>query len=204
MADRRIDRSFLGEAVIRLSRALGISGEVSPSFDAGDRIQPVVLVADATTPGYRGQSLRGFAYGETVGAVAGNHSKMFIKARPGTGGVIIDGFTISCGTVPVAAVEWRIGILGSNEPDPAVIGQTNVRFTERCFDSNGDHAPVLVLPDATDALAYGLNIAYGTLPANTTIVLPIPVVLAPNGKLIMQGIKPVAQTMNFGFWGRAL
>lgn len=202
---KRIDRSFLGEAVIRLSRCFGIGGEVSPQFDAGDQITPVVIVADATTPGYRGQQLRGFAYCEKVPAVAGNLSKLAIKAFPDRSGIIIDGFSIACGTVPVAATEWRIGIMGFAEADPWVINQTNTRFTERTGpDSNGDLAPVFTMPQSGDALEFGLTIAGGVLAATTMVVLPMPVMLAPGGKLIMQGKTTLAQTLHFGFWGRAL
>lgn len=201
---RRIDRSFLGEAVIRLSRVFGLGGEVSPQFDSGDRIQPVVLVADATQPGYRGQNLRGFAYCEKVPAVAGNLSKLAVKAFADRA-VILDGFTIACGTVPVAATEWRIGVMGFAEADPWVINQTNVRFTERTGpDANGDLAPVFTMPQSGDALEFGLTIAGGVLPATSMIVLPIPVVLHPGGKIIMQGKTTLAQTLHFGFWGRAL
>ena len=200
---KKIDRSFLGEAAIRLSRVFGFGGAVSPEFDSGEKIIPVVLVADGSGPGYRGQQLRGFSFGNRVAAVAGNTSKLWIKATPDTRGVIIDGFHFATGAVPAAIAEWRLSILGSADPDPVIIGQTVTRFTERSGAANGDLAPVLTLGEAVDALSYGLDIAVGCLPASGSVVLPIPVVLAPGGKCIMSAVT-VATTFHFSFWGRAL
>jgi len=200
---KKIDRSFLGEAALRLSRVFGFGGAVSPEFDSGEKILPVVLVADASGPGYRGQQLRGFAFGNRVAAVAGNTGKLWIKAAPGTPGVIIDGFHIATGAVPVAVAEWRLSVLGAADPDPVIIGQTVTRFTERNVTSNGDLAPVLTLGEAVDAFSFGVDIAVGCLPASSSVTLPIPVVLAPGGKCIMSAVT-VATTFHFSFWGRAL
>jgi hypothetical protein len=200
---RKIDRSFLGEAVLRLSRVFGLSGEVSPQFDAGDQITPVVVVADATGPGYRGQNLRGWAYGEKVGAVVANTSKLGIKATA-PGGIIIDGFTIGTGTVPVAPTEWCIGILGSADPDPFAMVATNVRYTERLIQANGDIAPLAVGAQNADALQYGAIIAQGSLPIHATVVLPIPVFLVSGAKVIMQGVNVTGHAMHFSAWGRVL
>jgi hypothetical protein len=57
---RRIDFSFLGDASARLSRFLGVSGQLSPSVNPEPEIIPVVLVGDATLPGYGSQSGRRF------------------------------------------------------------------------------------------------------------------------------------------------
>jgi hypothetical protein len=200
---KKIDRSFLGEAALRLSRVFGFGGAVSPEFDSGEKIQPVVLVADATQPGYRGQQLRGFAFGQRVAAVAGNTSKLWVMARRDSPGVIIDGVHLATGAVPAAIAEWRLSILGAADPDPVVIGQTITRWTERSRLANGDIAPVLTLGEAVDALSFGLDIATGCVPASGSVTLPLPLVLEPGGKLIFSSIT-LAVTWHFSFWGRAL
>jgi len=46
-----MQRGFLGEAALRLARLLELDGLISPAFDTGQELTPVVLVGDATEPG---------------------------------------------------------------------------------------------------------------------------------------------------------
>lgn len=54
------ERTFLGEAALRLQRMLGVTGATSPGFPDESKIIPVVSLGDGTLPGYGGQSLRRF------------------------------------------------------------------------------------------------------------------------------------------------
>lgn len=176
----RIDRSFLGETALRLGRLLRVGGLISPQFESEEKVQPVVLVGDATGIGYRGQSLRSWSYGEVVAAAAGFTSKLAIKAPPGDG-IIIDGWII---TTPTSGL-WRIGIIGANEVDPFPIVQTNIRWTERLM-LNNENTGIFTIGHNTDALTYGAQIASGHALGNQVGgVLPIPVMLPAGGTAIV-------------------
>lgn len=71
-----LERSFLGEAATRLGRLFKLGGLLSPKYDEGEAIKAVVVLGDATLPGYgdRGGvrwSVGGVAAGGGVGAYAG-------------------------------------------------------------------------------------------------------------------------------------
>ena len=60
MPEYRIDRPFLGDAAIRINRALDISGLISPQFEPGEKILPVVVVDDLQRAGLGAQRGRRF------------------------------------------------------------------------------------------------------------------------------------------------
>jgi hypothetical protein len=64
-----IDRSFLGEAAIRLARLFGISGAISPDFLRGEKILPVVTVGDGLDVGMGGNRGRRWMAGAPSGGV---------------------------------------------------------------------------------------------------------------------------------------
>lgn len=199
---KRIDQSFLGESAIRLARLLGLGGLISPQFDSGEKLTPVILVGDATGIGYRGSALRQWAYAETVPAAAGFNSKLAIKAVPNSPGIIIDGLILSS----TGVLTWRLGLLSSTGADPWVIGQTNSLPTER-YETDPERVNVLTAPQNSDALTYGLAIGIGLIPGNQSQpVIPIPIMLSGTengGKLIVQSTT-ANQPINVTVWGRLL
>lgn len=201
MADggKRIDRGFLGETALRISRLLGVGGLISPRFDSEEKVQPVVLVGDATQIGYRGHRLRAFGYGETVPAAVGFTSKLAIKAPPGDG-IIIDGWLITAsGTTGLA----KIGLIAPDNADPWAIGQTNSLWGER-MAVDAERTPLLTAPQNSDALDYGLTYARWNLGTNAPpIPLIMPLMLLPGGRAIVSSL--VTNTaLTVTFWGRFL
>lgn len=198
---QRIDRSFLGESALRLARLLGVGGLISPQFNSEETLQPVVLVGDATSLGYRGQALRAFAYGETVPAGgAGNTSKLVIKAPTNGRGLVIDRLYLSSGTTGI----WRVSQMGSEDPDPFAIAQTNARWSERLATANGDLTGIFTTPHNTDGLSYGIDALLFILGANQPLVpIPVDFMLAPGAKLIITHTTANI-AINVSFSGRAL
>jgi len=78
----RMQRGFLGEAALRLSRLLQLDGLVTPQFDTGERITPVVLVGDATIPGMGATRGRRFMVNLRAGAGANAALRMAADAEP--------------------------------------------------------------------------------------------------------------------------
>lgn len=195
---RRIDQSFLGESALRLARLLGLGGLISPQFDSGEKIIPIVKVGDATQIGYRGEALRAFSYGETVPAAAGFTSKLAIKAPLTGNGIIIDGFLVSsAGANPV-----KIGMLDPETADPWVIAQTNALWVER-MKTAAERSGILTAPQNGDALDYGLDFMRFFTNNTAPVLIPCPVMLLPGAKVIV-GNLTVNLALTVGFWGRAL
>lgn len=64
--NERIDRGFLGEAVVRLGRLLDLAGLVTPQYNTDEKIVPVVILGDGTTPGMGSQRQRHFGVCGTI------------------------------------------------------------------------------------------------------------------------------------------
>lgn len=198
MADKRIDQGYLGESALRLGRFLQVGGLVSPQFDSQESIRPTISIGAADGIGFRGQQQRAWSYGELVPAIPGFLSKLVFKAPPNLG-IIFDGFLVSA---PDLAGGWRIGMLGASDGDPFAIGQTNCRYVER-LDGSGDQTGILTVAHNADAAAYGYPVATGAFAVDVTTLVPIPMMLLPNAKLIVSHTVANAVIMCTA-WGRVL
>jgi len=178
-----------------MKRALEFRGALDLSLMTG--VVPVVLVNDATRPGYRALVERAWMYAELVTSGVGIWPHFAIKA-PANRSILVESVFVKVG----ASNDFSIGLLGPNDADPWVINQLNIRWTER-LSATTEITGILSAPQTADAVQYGIPIFTDTGEPTNAIWHPVDVVLEPNAKLIVQGH---AQTLKctFGFKGRAL
>ena len=130
-----IDQGYLGEAATRLSRLLEVRGLVSPKFHTREDILPVVVLGDATLPGYGDNRLRRFACAHQTGAGAGIGSTFFratadliitriscFKATAGASTISLIGAATTPPVVPATADVFFLDRVQGTEPAPALTG----------------------------------------------------------------------------------
>ena len=186
----------LRDVEARLKAALELRGK--PGLTLGNVVVPVVLVQDASGPGWRAQVERSFMYAENV-TDGGFTPKLFIQAS--TRPIAIDCIWIQS---DLAGQGARIGIYGVGN-SPVAVAQLNTRYIERLATSN-EVAPVLTQPHNTDNNVYGIRI-FQTPAIDTAIkVVETPgIVLLPTAGLCVSGTVAIAPN-NFcvSFRGRVL
>lgn len=145
------ERPFLGEALNRLNRMLGVQGSVSPNFRDGSDLIPTVLLGDGTLPGYGQQSLRRFLASEQGAQAAGQPTTVGFQAAID---VIITRFSYS---FTAAAGLQRIKYFGPNDNLPYALSSPNGVWVDRAITS----AETSPLTSGTDIT--GIAIAGGTV-----------------------------------------
>ena len=128
-----IDRPFLGEAAIRIARLLGVTGAVSPAFERQETIIPVVMLGDATLPGYGGQSQRRFGASHQTTAGAGIMSTVVVASQD----VIL--YAVQFLTATVGTYTLTVG---AGAP-PSAAATADVFFTDRLGGTGAEIAPLL-------------------------------------------------------------
>lgn len=165
------ERTFLGEASLRLSRLLGLPGGVSPQFPDRSSIVPVVLLGDATLPGYGGLSLRRFAGSHQTAAGVGIMSTLYVA----TADVILLGLQ----AVLAAVADVTLSYGGPAQALPGAAATADTYFVDRA--QAAEPAPLLV--GNLDGVAVSGQLLYRTRP--TAINVPASLLLGPI--LLMQG-----------------
>jgi hypothetical protein len=145
------ERPFLGDALNRLVRMLGVSGSASPEYDDGSKIVPTVIVGDGTFPGYGAEKLRRFKIGFLSTNNAGFPVHVGFTAQRDC---IIQRITLSW---TVANTGISIRYFGPNDALPFAIANSAGCFVDRAL-SSGEVAPLLVGDDITGAAVNGARI----------------------------------------------
>lgn len=131
----RVDRGFLGETALRISRLLDVAGIINPQYNTGERIQPVVVVGDGTGPGMGAQRGRRFR------ASFQTSTLLHLTA---TADVIIEvvQFDIETFAVPLQIIVYY---KGPNDPLGAEVpgGALQMGFIDRA--ASGSEAPPLLM-----------------------------------------------------------
>lgn len=124
-------KGFLGDIGTRLQRLLKFDGSADASFDS--KAIPVMVVGDATLPGYGDNQGRRFVV--QSGIVAGG-SFFYVKA---TQDVIINQIRHTNEAAGIGNIEWRLMALGTADPvAPASLGL----FLDRSRSTN-DRPPIV-------------------------------------------------------------
>lgn len=190
----RIDRSFLGDAALRLARIFDISGLVSPSFETAEKIMPMVLLGDGTLPGMGGGRGRRFA-GAVIQAGGAGAAGIGIRAQAD---ILIEEIQVSTQT---AAQEFLVHFLGVNDADPFLIATpTTSVMLDRSLNVT-ESGPVLTGAVTPFLIGVARTIWRNTLSANSPVsVACVPFFLQRGAGLTFQG--GVAATVDVNFYGR--
>ncbi len=186
-------RSDFGEAEQRLRRLLDLEGLVP--LDLGRVITPVMVVADATVPGFGASRLRGFAVSGLPNNVAAQGWWFRCERREG---VLIDSISV----ITAASATLHVRYLGPQDADPVVLATSTGIMVDR--SASGAEASPLVRNAVSDASA---NAAGNVLWTTGTIVpgfqgfgaqLPIPPFFLAFGAKFSVGCGAVAQVSVYG------
>lgn len=181
---RTYGRSFFGEATTRLARFLGLEGEIPVGLE--EKIRPVMIVGDATLPGYT--SFRGRRWG-APGTNAGG--QQYLATEP----VIVDGMSFANTTVGAATIEVKI--YGPGEW-PGAAPTTPVPWID-LLPTSSEAAPVLTA--AANALAGGVVAYRLVLPQNGYISIPYQMALVQGSRIHLLW---TGGTGSSSCWGRVL
>jgi hypothetical protein len=183
---RSYGSSFLGELSTRLARLLKFDGSIDASFNS--EALPVIVVGDATAPGYGDQSLRRFAIDTGDLGPSGGADAVVFRADAD---VIITSI-LYFGRAATAGVEaLNLRVYGPSAPNPVIALAAAGVFTDRAA-SNFDRPPVRLatgneaVPANGAVIGYGLNWWTAAVPAGpntTTELCPQPFCLQNGGML---------------------
>lgn len=178
------ERTFLGEAALRLQRMLGVTGATSPEFDPEAKILPIAIMGDGTLPGYGGSSLRRF-----LSTIQGNAAVGF----PTTVGFsasldcIITSITFS---FTAASGPWGLQFFGPLDALPYAIATANGVWVDRA-QSGQERSPVLMGFDNTGVAVAGVRVFnYDTQAAQVGQLIAVPgspFLLARGTSMILTG-----------------
>lgn len=192
MADRPRSSESLRDIEQRIKRALELRG--SADLDLGKVVVPVVLVHDATGPGWRAQIERAVMFADRQAPAALGHYFVKASSRP---------LAIDCiWAQSTTATALRIAILNPGVADPTPIIQLNTRFVERGQGAD-DVSPVLTI-FLDDAAFYGFPIFFGGASTALVTVETPGLVLEPGGKIVIQQADVVGGFFSASFRGRLL
>ena len=190
-----IDQGYLGEAAARLARLLEVRGLVSPKFHTREDIIPVVVLGDATLPGYGDNRLRRFATAHQTGAGAGVMSTFFRAAAD----LIIT--RISCFKATVGAS--TISLIGSAVASGLTVATGDVFFTDRTAGT--EPAPAFTGDGDGTALTGALIYRFGNETAvNVTLHAGLEPFLLPSGGIIQVRGAAAAVVQNVNISGMVL
>lgn len=161
-------RSFLGEAALRIQRLLELDAAVSPRFEAGEKIQPVIILGDGDRPGMGG--VRGRRFSAAGGGVmAAGQGAVFRLDASAPGPLQLDRICIACSAVTRVQIQFHVGVAGG-----VTTGNT---FWDRAVDREPVPGLFVASPVAGTGTVVG-QWAVGA--AAATIVLPLDCLLTPN------------------------
>jgi hypothetical protein len=205
--------SSLSNIEARIRRSLGIAGPINLTIDEQPKIQPVMIVDDATRPGAAASDLRGRRWALThVGnnVQGGASGCLFIVSRvPQTtvglgdkGGVIVDSLELSWrGAVTTQLIQTEVRYASSWETEPAVSirdgwmvdpignqgspGATVGSYEPSPMDAGGDAAVA--------SGGFGVRIWEGTLISNgwQSVRIPLDLFLWPTAFLVIGNSVPL-------------
>lgn len=121
-------KGFLGDIGTRLQRLLKFDGSADASFDS--KAIPVMLVGNATLPGYGEQQGRRFAYASSVAST----QAMYFRA---TADVIITSIDIQVTSAGIGTATTQLVPVGTADPGSAPVGI----FLDRSISAN-DRPPL--------------------------------------------------------------
>jgi len=179
MADRSAGRGYLGELGRRLQRLLGFDGEPGASFSA--EAIPVMLVGDATLPGYGEQQGRRFAI---VGGVVAAVDMLWIRAESDC---IIEAAAVTRSTLGAAATDiiFRQGAIGI--ADPFALTKGFCFWLDRNLGA-GDKPPLVAATGAVAAGASTTIFQRDMLASDSEVLLrTVPFCLAAGQALVITG-----------------
>jgi hypothetical protein len=184
MSDQRIDTGFLSGASVRLSRLLGLSGQVSPRFDPTALLQPSLNIADATGPGMDDERhFFSLGYG---GAACGG---ITLVSNPNSRGFVIEQLVIGCNTAPTSSVWWQCVTAATVAATyPGILAISTVPFADRRI-TTGD---ICAIGSSQYALggnaipAGNVNAGCATVSLGVTLVVPVRIMIAPECGFILR------------------
>ncbi len=184
-------KGFLGDIGTRLQRLLKFDGAADASFDA--KAIPVMLVGDATAPGYGDQQGRRFCVFQ--GLTGGQW--FYLRA---TADVIVTRMDLQW-TAPAAGIQTRVDICppGTTDPGTAPIGV----YLDRLISIN-DRPPLLGVVNATPTTGaiIGNYFCAAATPVGQIISLPVPFCLASGAALVWTPNAAVGASVQI--WGQTL
>lgn len=193
MADRpspTLDRGFLGDAATRTGRLLDVAGLQALKFDAGEAIQPVVLLGDGTAPGMGQQ--RGRRFGWTVNQAVTTFAQM-----EATQDLQIDFIEVSFSVFAVAG-DVAIQYKGPNDLRDGVLGGLPQGVLIDRAQSNAEGAPLLYFVGGTA----GIRIYRKQLLTNVSVAqYASPFFLAAGARIIVTPLG-AGNTYNINVQGR--
>lgn len=192
-----LERSFLGEAATRIGRLLGLGGMLTPKFNEGEGIAPILLLGDGTEPGYGDRSGRRWAIGG-VAAGAGVGAYIGIEA---TSEIIVEGVGFSTNT---AAGQYTLKWNTATEASPSgATFPTFVPALDRASSVNVA-APVLFLAQggAAPAGVTSRTLWSGLGGLNYPVTFLHRFHMMPGSRLWLE-YSTVAATIYANFYGRS-
>lgn len=180
-------RSDFGEFEARTRRMLALEGLIP--LDLGRAITPVMLLGDASLPGFGQQRLRRFAAQPRQGGVGTG----FWWKCEATEGVIIDQLRVTLTTAGVVRVRY----LGSQDTDPVAIATAGGIMIDRA--TTGSEVSPLTTSAVADASAIvAANQIYDSqlnIPVGAHVLIDEPFYLAFGAKLAVGGTQAVSATI---------
>lgn len=194
------ERPFLGDALNRLQRMLGVTGSASPEYDDGSKIVPVAIIGDGTFPGYGAGNLRRFKLQATQANNAGNPSHVGFTA---TKDCIINRITANW---LVANVGLSLRYFGPNDALPFAIATPAGVMIDRALSFN-EVSPLLSGGDITGAVVGG-GVIWFYEPQAAQVGIQAECLLAPfllmaGASIILRG-QTVNNRVNINVEGMAL
>jgi len=164
---------YLGDMGKRLQRLLGFDGEVGASFTP--TAVPVIVVGDATAPGYGDHQGRRF---QVMQGVSGTGSYLYIRA---TADVIIERVRMIVNNAGAGALTWSLVPPGTADPGSSILGT----FLDRSV-ALGDRPPTTGVANATPTAGKQLLALPIRASTEGTIVelAPVPFCLAQGQALV--------------------
>lgn len=167
--------SFLGEAAQRVQRALDLDGVVSPNFDGGTLIQPIILVGNGMDPGMSDRRNRRWMCRLFGG---GGGTDCFLRlageTQPQPAPIIVDSMVISTAAAAAAVVDIRIrfGMTTAGTNESALLDRTGGAIETVPGIVGGSVAPV------GGAILGSINIGVGQV-----VTVPFSWMLSPGAAL---------------------
>ncbi len=181
---------YLGDMGKRLQRLLGFDGEVGASFSPS--AVPVILVGDATLPGYGDQQGRRF---QVMQGVSGTGSYLYVRA---TEDVIIEKVRCVVNNAGAGTLTWSLVPPGTADPGSSILGT----YLDRSV-ALGDRPPMTGVANATVTAGKQLLALPIRASQEGTILelAPVPFALAQGQALVF---APTATAVLIEMWGRTL
>lgn len=191
-----LNTGTLGDSEARLAKYLQLAGKLPMGLST--TVTPVVVVGDATAPGWVRDMERRFAYGTAVAAGgAGNVSSYALKCLSGE--VVIERHWLRAGAATgIATICWD----SPANADPYAMATTGVIWTDRQLVST-EIAPLTTGSKNGTAAAPGTIVWQGMVPSGQFVEVILPVHLVTGARIIYNMTTANTQ-IDVSFAGRAL